>query len=973
MVAEQAHPAWGGGGGYTPPPSGEPAGRGGRDRLDAVSRAVIESAADAIVAYSTDRTVMLWNPAAERMFGWAADEVIGLEPPTIPEESAAEHNAVFERVRGGGQVSFATRRIRKDGSVIDVRIDTSALTDGTGEVIGWVNICHQTGEDDVARHYMAERARVVRRLGDVVADMNAQRDLESVLDRIAASLRELTGADAGGFVLIEDERLRLVSTAGLPARLRGRVASLSSSLVGELLRSGKTVMMATDEAGGFDDLIWSALPGLHTIALSLSHVGGRPYGALYALYSRRSLSHVELELLELLAGHAGVALTNAMAFEEVVRQRAHERAVIDGSADGIAVLDESGNVKQWNPAAHRITGTPAGEVMGTPPPFPLPVPGERRTHKLPSGRWVDVLCTELGDGGEKVVDFRDVTAAKELEEAKDLFLATTSHELRTPITVVQGFASTLASRWDQLSDADRRAAVTTIAERAGSLSRLVEQLLLGARAGADALPVNNESFDLAALLRATVVSFGPLSDKHVVVADVPADLPLAYGDGMATDIIVGQLLENAFKYSPSGGTVLVRARVVGPMIEVDVEDEGIGIAAGDHERIFERFVQGETGDRRRFGGVGIGLYIVRRLAAAQNGTVIAKTRPEGGTIMRLTLRCAGELQPGLLPVARLAAGGGQVLVDDGGDIVAVAQDLAGLHPDHPVAALLDLAQVVGDEEDRAGLVPQLLDPVVALGTERGVAGGQRLVDHQDLVALGGRDSEPEPLGHAGRVGAHRQVDEVADPGEVDDLLVVGLDLSRRHAHGEAAEHDVPLAGEVVEQGGVHAEQRRLARGVDSALLGREQPGDGAQQGRLARPVPADDADHVAVAGDEGDAADGVDLPDGDPALPLDQAHQRRGGGALVTASAVHAVDHVQVIDHDGRVSHGAHPLGSSAEQGSFTTRRYRLGGRRESSRQDNLDTMSDNTPDTVSDNTPEICRSRFHGRRTGAFPLMPGS
>jgi PAS domain S-box-containing protein len=973
VVAEQAHPAWGGEGGYTPPPSGEPAGRGSRERLDAVSRAVIESAADAIVAYGTDRTVMLWNPAAERMFGWAADEVIGLEPPTIPEESAAEHNAVFERVRGGGQVSFATRRIRKDGSVIDVRIDTSALTDGTGEVIGWVNICHQTGEDDVARHYMAERARVVRRLGDVVADMNAQRDLESVLDRIAASLRELTGADAGGFVLIEDERLRLVSTAGLPARLRGRVASLSSSLVGELLRSGKTVMMATDEAGGFDDLIWSALPGLHTIALSLSHVGGRPYGALYALYSRRSLSHVELELLELLAGHAGVALTNAMAFEEVVRQRAHERAVIDGSADGIAVLDESGNVKQWNPAAHRITGTPAGEVMGTPPPFPLPVPGERRTHKLPSGRWVDVLCTELGDGGEKVVDFRDVTAAKELEEAKDLFLATTSHELRTPITVVQGFASTLASRWEQLSDADRRAAVRTIAERAGSLGRLVEQLLLGARAGADALPVNNDSFDLAALLRATVVSFGPLSDKHVVVADVPADLPLAYGDGMATDIIVGQLLENAFKYSPSGGTVLVRARVVGPMIEVDVEDDGIGIAPGDHERIFERFVQGETGDRRRFGGVGIGLFIVRRLAVAQNGTVIAKTRPEGGTIMRLTLRRAGELQPGLLAVARLAAGGGQVLVDDAGDVIAVAQDLAGLHPDHPVAALLDLAQVVGDQEDRAGLVPQLLDPVVALGPERGVAGGQRLVNHQDLVALGGRDREPEPLGHTGRVGAHRQVDEAADPREVDDLLVVGLDLGRRHAHGEAAEHHVPLAGEVVEQGGVDAQQRRLARGVDGALLGREQPGDGAEQGRLAGAVPADDPDHVAVAGDEGDAADRVDLPDGDPALPLDQAHQRRGGGALVAACAVNAVDHVQVIDHDGRVSHGAHPLGSSAEQGSVTTRRYRLGGRRESGWQDNLDTASDNTLDTVSDNTSEICRSRFHGRRAGAFPLMPGS
>src|ERR1700678_4138656 len=607
---------------------------------DSTARIVIECAADAIVAFGIDRTVMLWNPAADRMFGWSAAEVVGFEPHIIPEELKAEHNAVLERGRGGGQISFATRRIRKDGTVIDLRIDTSALTDGAGQVTGWVNVCHQTGEDDVARHYMAERARVVRRLGDVVADMNAQRDLESVLDRIAASLRELTGADAGGFVIIEDSVLRLVSMDGLPASLRGRTAALGGSLVGELMNSDKTVMMTTGESGGFDDLIWSALPGLHTIALSLSHVGGRPYGALYALYSRRTLSHVELELLELLAGHAGVALTNAMAFEEVVKQRAHERAVIDGSADGIAVLDENGNVKQWNPAAHRITGTPASEVMDAPPPFPLPAPGERRTHKLPSGRWLDVLCTELADSGEKVVDFRDVTAAKELEEAKDLFLATTSHELRTPITVVQGFASTLASRWEQLSDADRRAAVTTIAERAGSLGRLVEQLLLGARAGADALPVNNDSFDLAALLRATVVSFGPLSDKHEGVADVPADLPPAYGDAMATDIIVGQLLENAFKYSPSGGVVTVRARVVGAVIEVDVEDEGIGISPGDHERIFERFVQGETGDRRRFGGVGIGLYIVRRLAVAQNGTVVAQSRPGGGTVMRLSLRCA---------------------------------------------------------------------------------------------------------------------------------------------------------------------------------------------------------------------------------------------------------------------------------------------------------------------------------------------
>jgi signal transduction histidine kinase len=239
-----------------------------------------------------------------------------------------------------------------------------------------------------------------------------------------------------------------------------------------------------------------------------------------------------------------------------------------------------------------------------------------------------------------VLDFRDITAAKELEEAKDLFLATTSHELRTPITVVQGFASTLASRWDKLADADRRAAVQTIAERAGSLARLVEQLLLGSRAGADQLQVSNGPFDLAGLLRGAVVAFRPLSDRHTIGIDIADDLPQANGDPMATDIIIGQLLENAFKYSPEGGAVTVQARPDGEAIVVEVTDQGIGIPPEDRERVFERFMQGETGDRRRFGGIGLGLYIVRQLAKAQDGEIAADGHDGGGTVMRLRLRAA---------------------------------------------------------------------------------------------------------------------------------------------------------------------------------------------------------------------------------------------------------------------------------------------------------------------------------------------
>jgi len=173
--------------------------------------------------------------------------------------------------------------------------------------------------------------------------------------------------------------------------------------------------------------------------------------------------------------------------------------------------------------------------------------------------------------------------------------------------------------------------VQTIADRAGSLGRLVEQLLLGSRAGADQLTVTNGPFDLAALLRGTAVAFRPLSEAHTLAADIPDSLPPAYGDPMATDIIVGQLLENAFKYSPGGGLVAVAARHAGDWIEVSVEDEGIGIAPGDHERIFERFVQGETGDRRRFGGVGIGLFIVRQAIGILGHRIDVASTPGRGS------------------------------------------------------------------------------------------------------------------------------------------------------------------------------------------------------------------------------------------------------------------------------------------------------------------------------------------------------
>lgn len=607
---------------------------------DEIARAVLASSPNAVVAFDRDQSVLVWNAAAERVFGWSAEEVLGRRAPIVPDELITEHTAALERVRTGEPVSLRTKRLRADGLLIDLRVDISALRLGSA-VAGYVCVYHPALADQLAKERMARRARLVRRLTDVVGDINSELELSAVLDRISASLTELTGADAGGFVLIEGERLRLVSTYQLPASIRGTTTDLRTSLVGRLLRTGKTVMLESD---GLDDLVWARLGGLHTVALGLAAVGGRPYGALYALFADSTPGHLELELLELLAGHAGIAVGNAMAYQEAVRQRAHERAVFDASADGIAVLDQWGRVVRWNPAAAGLTALPAESVIGGPPPFPLPGAGEKGTFQLDNGRWLDVVSAQIVETGEVVVDFRDVTAAKELEEAKDLFLATTSHELRTPITIVRGFASTLAARWDKMGDLERRAAVYTIAERSRSLGELMDHLLLGARAGADELKVRIEEFDLAERIDAATLGLPALSDKHRVEVDIPDKLPYVLGDALATDVILGQLLENAFKYSPMGGLISVGAWPEGDGVVVVVDDEGVGIAPSDRERIFERFVQVDSGDRRRFGGVGLGLYIVRSLARAQGGDVSAHPRPGGGTRMRLVLRCPSPIR-----------------------------------------------------------------------------------------------------------------------------------------------------------------------------------------------------------------------------------------------------------------------------------------------------------------------------------------
>ena len=330
-----------------------------------------------------------------------------------------------------------------------------------------------------------------------------------------------------------------------------------------------------------------------------------------------------------------VARLESSRTEAVARGR-REQAVVDVLADGVLVLDADGVVTSCNAAAATLLGVPRGSLVGSRPPLEIGPPGAVVHHTV-GGRALETVAADLDVTRERVVAVRDVSRHRALDEAKDLFLATTSHELRTPLTAIKGYVHVLQHRWEALDEDRRRAALETVAERTDALVALTEHLLLGARAGASRHSTDTRPFDLSDALTAAVQSYDGISPLHRLEVDLPGTPLRAVGDPAGLQHVVGQLVENAVKYSPAGGTVRVSARAADGWAVVEVADEGVGIPQDDGVDLFAPFSQAGATNTREYGGVGLGLYIVRQLVEAQGGTVAAANRPGGGAVLSFTL------------------------------------------------------------------------------------------------------------------------------------------------------------------------------------------------------------------------------------------------------------------------------------------------------------------------------------------------
>ncbi len=236
------------------------------------------------------------------------------------------------------------------------------------------------------------------------------------------------------------------------------------------------------------------------------------------------------------------------------------------------------------------------------------------------------------------------------EDDRNLFLAVAGHELRTPVTVIKGYASLLDDRWDALEEHDRRAAAAVLAQRANDLARLVDRLL-GATAGdaSGGWLVRTVPFDpLDALLKAT--GDMPAELRRALRLELPNRLPPASGDPVILGSVVTELVINAVRaipddVGPAPSSVDITAGADADTVFIRVADRGVGIDPADAEKAFDRFWRHRR-DHDGRGGVGLGLYLVRRLVERQNGWVSLRPRDGGGTIAEVRLaRADGRFRP----------------------------------------------------------------------------------------------------------------------------------------------------------------------------------------------------------------------------------------------------------------------------------------------------------------------------------------
>jgi PAS domain S-box-containing protein len=489
-------------------------------------------------------------------------------------------------------------------------------------------------------------------------------DPGAVLDEVVRLAPALLGADAAVIRVLEGDELVANAAAGeeVTSVLDSRVPS-TARLAGDAVQSRSPV--AVPDARD-DQRLLQADPVLaagYAGYLGVPLVG--PEGAVHgvlSVYSKepRPWREEEVEALAAFAGNASAALSSAELYQSVALEKERSVAILSNIADGIVAIDRDGKVVLWNAAAERITGVPAEEALERTPSEVLQrdlesdresPAGERLLSIRRGGEDIWLSLTEAimhdpaGAVAGRIFAFRDISAERVVEQMKSEFVSNVSRELRSPLTSIYGFAETLLRDDVLFGEEERSTFLGYIASEAGRLTAIVDRLLAVARLDSGDLQVQLAPTDVSAVVSEVVASAKQslALEGHEFVLDLPSEPLAVTADRDKLRQIVTDLVENAVKYSPGGGTVRVAARRRDDTVEVSVDDEGIGIPEAEQGRIFAKFYRAETGGRDlASAGTGLGLFIAKELLAAMRGRIWVRSREGEGSSFAFSLPLSAQ-------------------------------------------------------------------------------------------------------------------------------------------------------------------------------------------------------------------------------------------------------------------------------------------------------------------------------------------
>jgi len=659
-----------------------------QQRPDEAARlaAIVESSEDAIISADLNGIITSWNPAAERLYGYRASEILGQSNHLIiPAERHPEEEAVRERIVSGQPVEhYESVRLRKDGSRIDVALTVSPLRARDGRVVGISKISRDISERNRNESLKEESLAAVRRLAAIVESSDdgiigmSMDGTITAWNRGAERMYGYAAAEVLGqsirLVIPEDrreeasevlERIKLGERVEHFETLRCRKDGTRfpvSLMVSPILYDGGTVIGASKIARDISEQKRASQR-----AAFLAEVGAVLGGSLEYLTTLKTVA--DLAVPSIADWCAVDILTDERKLERLAVAHV-DPAKID-LARTIRSRYEDPNSPYSAPSVVR-TGTPAmlrevsddmiaASAKGDQERIALVRSLGLRSYMIvpltTRGRTLGALTLATAESGRLYTedDFRfaqDVAfrAALAVDNArayndaqvanrlKDEFLATLSHELRTPLNAILGYSRMLQS--GMLTPDKHAHALHTVERNATSLTQIVEDVLDVSRIISGKIRLNIQSVDLPAVVSDAIATVMPAADaKQIRVQTIldPRAAPIS-GDPDRMQQIVWNLVSNAVKFTPKHGTVQVRLERVNSHVEIVVSDTGAGIPPDFLPHIFERFRQADSGTTREHGGIGLGLAIVRHLVELHGGTIHAVSGGhEKGSTFRVRL------------------------------------------------------------------------------------------------------------------------------------------------------------------------------------------------------------------------------------------------------------------------------------------------------------------------------------------------